>query len=125
MSNKATFKGEFRGIIDDKSGNSNGKDWRMVKFLVMDTKDQYAKAPVPFQTFQSGVIESVEAIKKGREVEVTYYPEGNEYNGNYYGNFKAEMVNVLQESVSVVPEKEDKLGKGGLLPEDDDNDLPF
>lgn len=124
MSNKFIFKGEFRGTGETKSGTSNGKEWKLVNFLVMDMQNQYAKAPVVFQTFESGVIETVESIKNGRDVEVEFIAEGTEWNGRNFVNLKALMVNVLADSVDVIPPKQ-KAEPNLVINNDDDNDLPF
>lgn len=77
---------------NERSGEKNGKEWRVCNFLI-ETKGQYPKK-VLLEGFNA-IATTVDNLSEGDEVEVLFEPEAKEFNGKWYNSIKCFKLELL------------------------------
>lgn len=114
---------ELTGKLSRKLGvqsgvSKTGRAWNKIEFVVTDRGKNYA-----FGSLNADVIQMVSDTDEGTMLRITYEWESREYNGKFYTNATAFVVEKASGSGKLEPEKK----KEWYEPEKDDadGDLPF
>lgn len=67
---------EFQEITSQNSGTRDGKDWQVINFRATYMDGEYEN-DVVFTTFYKPLIERVEKLLPGEQVEIEYLPGGS------------------------------------------------
>jgi len=102
---------------NDRSGEKNGKEWRVSNFLI-ETKGQYPKK-VLLEGFNA-IATTVDNLSEGDEVEVLFEPEAKEFNGKWYNSIKCFKLELLTKKAKSPAPKKSKVAD-----DEEDNQLPF
>lgn len=103
--------------VGERSGEKDGKEWKVANFLV-ETKGKYPKK-VLLDGFNA-VAETVNTLSAGDEVEVVYEPEAKEYNGRWYNQIRCVKLELLTKKTKAATKKTQVVEN-----EEDGLDLPF
>ena len=106
----------------ERSGEKNGKEWRVSNFLI-ETKGQYPKK-VLLEGFNA-IAETVEKLSEGDEVEVLFEPEAKEFNGKWYNSIKCFKLDLLTKKSKESAPSAAKAKAKAVVVEDETGDLPF
>ena len=98
------IEGKFLKIQNEKSTDK----YSLVEFVIVTNSKKNNEISI---TGFGDVVQSVNGLKQGDEVKVSFYVSGKEYNGRYY-------VSLIADSVMLI-------GSQNTVTSDKDDDLPF
>ena len=104
---------------NERSGEKNGKEWRVSNFLI-ETKGQYPKK-VLLEGFNA-IATTVDSLSEGDEVEVLFEPEAKEFNGKWYNSIKCFKLELLTKKAKSTTSANKK---SKVVDEEEVGDLPF
>lgn len=84
------ISGKLVAVLPPRSGNSNGKDWKVQSFVLECPDGKYSNK-VCFEIFGEDKINNsqINTSPNGSEFEVSFSPESREYNGKWFTSLKA------------------------------------
>ena len=114
------ISGTLIAILDTQTGVGKNGPWKKQGFVI-ETKDKFPKK-VAIQAWNDAA-DSVEKLKPGTSVKVSFDVESREYNGKWYTDLKAWKIEAGSGSTSTTPSDIDD----DFIPvRDEDNEpLPF
>lgn len=86
------MKAVFKKVLSDRSGEKEGKDWRIIEFLV-ETIGEYPKN-VKLSAFGK-LAETVSKLKENDQIDYEFEVMAKEWNGNWYNEVKAWKIDVI------------------------------
>lgn len=95
----AQVTGKLIGILQEISGEKDGREWKKGGFVVM-TMDDNPKS-VALQLFGENKLNWLTPLQIGQTIVADYYPESREYGGKWYTDLQCTRIYTIQRQSSV------------------------
>lgn len=95
----AQVTGKLIGILQEISGEKDGRDWKKGGFVVV-TSDDNPKT-VALQLFGEKKLNWLTPLQIGQTIVADYYPESREYGGKWYTDLQCTRIYTVQRPLSV------------------------
>lgn len=95
----AQVTGKLIGILQEISGEKDGREWKKGGFVVV-TSDDNPKT-VALQLFGETKLNWLTPLQIGQTIVADYYPESREYGGKWYTDLQCTRIYNVQRQTSV------------------------
>lgn len=99
----AQVTGKLIGILQEISGEKDGREWVKGGFVVV-TSDDNPKT-VALQLFGQTKLNWLTPLQVGQTIVADYYPESREYGGKWYTDLQCTRIYTVQKTSSAQSEK--------------------
>jgi len=100
----AQVTGKLIGILQEISGEKDGRDWVKGGFVVV-TSDDNPKT-IALQLFGQKKLNWLTPLQIGQTIVADYYPESREYGGKWYTDLNCTRIYNVQRQSSVTAQQE-------------------
>ncbi|MFV0521684.1 MAG: DUF3127 domain-containing protein [Mangrovibacterium sp.] len=119
------IQGKVFQILQEQGGTSaSGNAWKKQEFVVETTENPQYPKKVCFTLFGDRM-SSLQGIKEGDEVKVSFDVESREYNGRWFHNVNAWRVEQVMGGGADTPPDFTQADLPPVAGDDEDGDLPF
>lgn len=94
----AQVTGKLIGILQEISGEKDGREWKKGGFVVV-TSDDNPKT-VALQLFGETKLNWLTLLQIGQTIVADYYPESREYGGKWYTDLQCTRIYTVQRQAS-------------------------
>lgn len=94
----AQVTGKLIGILQEISGEKDGREWKKGGFVVV-TSDDNPKT-VALQLFGETKLNWLTPLQIGQTIVADYYPESREYGGKWYTDLQCTRIYTVQRQTS-------------------------
>lgn len=94
----AQVTGKLIGILQEISGEKDGREWKKGGFVVV-TSDDNPKT-VALQLFGETKLNWLAPLQIGQTIVADYYPESREYGGKWYTDLQCTRIYTVQRTAS-------------------------
>ena len=102
----AQVTGKLIGILQEISGEKDGREWKKGGFVVVTSDDK--PKTVALQLFGETKLNWLNPLQTGQTIVADYYPESREYGGKWYTDLQCTRIYTVQrpssEATQVTPE---------------------